>query len=431
MEKVTTATGDTIDKNLSIKKGDYYYNKLKDVVVVNGIKYMDYSPKIAYDIEELKYNTVYPGKTVFVYNEKYNNGKYIQGQTEHKHILIRDDRTKKYVLPHVTPLVTYDKNIYGISYNDMDHKIIKSGEDKLVPFYINKINNLGPIVEYLFYKNSFTYGVELEMKYRDMYNPKLLSVYNMYPVRDGSLPSKLEMISGIIHNEGTFWQVINFLDRVKNINCSDTEHGSFHLHIGSINFDYNTFLAYYTLLLKLETSLLDLVPRYYTSYVYYAKKNVDKHYCERLPRLNILDNVSKEEKLDTLLSFIFMRNRFPKTESLNDIPDILNSLPKYRINSRYYTYNMHSYFTPKRTIEARFTPMTLEIEEVVFWMVLNTAILKYLFANVNKILNIKEKVSLEDILDSLETEPIRDFVSTFIYKRKQDTLIKNLKHTYY
>lgn len=289
---------------------------------------------------------------------------------------------------YVYSLKDFSPNLVSKIYKDMISKI----EDNKKLEFLLKTK-----------QSDLSFGVELEtssgqVPYDDlMYN-------SFFPLRDGSIGG-YEYTSAPFRDSKGFTAIKNFT-KVLNTNCTIDKFCSLHVHIGNHNLSSEQIVAFYMLSYQLQQELFDFTPPYKRSEKYFSEKNEVKDHCKPLKSLGlytIYKNDSISTKYSKIKEFVL-----PPNMNIND--------PKWNQFSRYFHINLLPLFSNSGTIEFRLHEPTTSYHKILLWMGIITTMVKYAINNTNDIIN-GSKISLFDVVNTIEDEKFRDILINYIKER--------------
>ena len=176
-------------------------------------------------------------------------------------------------------------------------------------------------------------------------------------------------------------------DRV-NSTCST------HIHIGNIPFTDQNLLSLYLIFYRLQDELHELCSPYKKDIRFLSQKKDLKDHCKYLVR-PLSNNVQDIYKiLFSNFNGALDIGTFPSSES----EELLRRTSKWNVMSRYYYVNFTNYIMKMRnnTVELRLLQGTFNSDRILFWLLINIAIIEYALNNSLKIIDSKEKISISD-----------------------------------
>ena len=264
----------------------------------------------------------------------------------------------------------------------------------------------------------YTFGIEFETAGGVIPEDKCFR-YGLVPLRDGSITG-VEYATVPLTNKhiNTLKTQVQCLKKYTTFN--DT--CSMHMHFGRLPADIKFFYVLYRVFSILEDELDSLLPEYTFRTELY--KDNEKSYCRKLPKnFNIIDWYDWLSNGTVLLNpddtTISLRTAHPSDPAGNH---------KWNIAQRYYSLNFINalFYNRNKTVEFRFLKPSNNINYIINWLYLFTAILKYT-ENIYNQCNIRHHTFKE--CDDIITNVINTNVislTTCIYAAFGDTTISKL-----
>lgn len=277
----------------------------------------------------------------------------------------------------------------------------------------------------------YKYGLEIEsskgyIKTCDLYK------HGFVPLIDGSLRNEegrivsYEFTSIPLEGDKGLQNIIDFC-KILQQRCEFDIKCSLHIHISGYKESKNNLVVIYKLLTLLQDELLEMFPYYKTD----PSGVKNKNYCRKLKELSVNINNCDKEEYKELINYQFksifsMLTSGHSPDSTFNNTNLIHPIggSKWNIGSRYAIYNLNTYvFQSQRTIESRLSSPTFNKYKIIYWLLINIAILKYAETNASNILK-RDKISLNEILDVYSTNMFGKDVSlvlkAYVEQRKQE-----------
>lgn len=262
------------------------------------------------------------------------------------------------------------------------------------------------------YLKDFTFGFELETIIGELIPSRYIS-YGMMKLYDGSITGN-EYASSIMKVRN-FGQLKDFMNLIQKNHSTDST-CSVHIHVGNIPFNNVTLLAMHKMFYSLQDELHECCYQFKKDPRFLGRKQNYKDHCAYLQRLT--DNKSIEELCKRY--FEWAKLPFRKLCQTSESEEKLNSTEKWHVLSRYYFVNFTNYVMKENgTIELRLLQGSLNFDRVMYWLLVNMAVIKKVIAEKEAILNSKEKYELKDIVHEVYDKKIAERICSFIDEQKR------------
>lgn len=253
--------------------------------------------------------------------------------------------------------------------------------------------------------NNQTFGVEMETSAGNI-PENLLYQYGLLPLKDGSI--KGHEFTSVIIDDKYFNSFKNIFQAGQEY-CTVNQNTSLHYHIGNINKSKEFVVAFWLLYYRLQESLEALCPPYKRDLGFLSNKRISssggngvKDHCKRLPTLFAsltIEDVNKA--FNTILTFV--NDGYENPECIDSKKLLFkhskSGRAKWDFESRYYALNLVPFlFESKQTVEFRFHSGTVNFYKGFAWALICSALLQYAELNIERILEGKEKIRLQDII---------------------------------
>ena len=260
-------------------------------------------------------------------------------------------------------------------------------------------------------ESNFTFGLELETEEGKLSSEDIIK-NGLCPLRDGS-------INGYEYATAPFSDI----GRIEPITHALRHHaidinGSLHVHIGNIDVSQTGLVKAYHAYYLLQNEIYKMFPNY-------KKHNngiKNKNYTSPLRNLeadsianyssNIIDHMTNGE----LCQY---------NGELMEHPIDPTNEHKWDVGNRYKIVNfLHMVFSKSRTIEIRVHEASLNKHKIIYWVLLNEAIMKFVESvDYNEIYALGKNVTLDMIINSYAREEHKDGLLDYVKTRK-DTFSK-------
>lgn len=262
------------------------------------------------------------------------------------------------------------------------------------PDFKELTNNVKKSNKYNFlkkYLDKYTFGFEIETSSGNLAEKQEedLGFVKLY---DGSITG--HEYASVPFNYSTLGNVNNFCKLLKSSEHRVNSKCSTHIHIGNVPFTDQNLLSLYLIFYRLQDELHELCSPYKKDISFLSQKKDLKDHCKYLvrPLSNNVQNIYRI--LFSNFSEALNIGTFPSRES----EELLKRTSKWNVMSRYYYVNFTNYIMKMRnnTIELRLLQGTFNSDRILFWLLINIAIIEYALNNSLKIIDSKEKISISD-----------------------------------
>lgn len=266
-----------------------------------------------------------------------------------------------------------------------------------------------------------TFGFEIESSDGEIIE-NIVNQFKFVKLYDGSITGhEFVSIPLKVDNFHYVEQFCNLLQKacIKNMFCST------HIHLGGIPYSPENFTSIFSLFKRLEHEIHAIVPPYKKSLNYFVNKRNNglgeiKDHCKYLPDHVDLALGSKNPKGFTQqLAQYFSNGRNIDLSHLGTTKykDLFEGR-KWNLN-RYFFVNFVNYlFKKEGTIEFRLLESTFCFENILYWLLLNVAIVKYAIKEQTKVFARKDKITLEDCVYGIYSEEVAFKITEWISSRK-------------
>lgn len=286
---------------------------------------------------------------------------------------------------------------------------------------------------------NFTFGLEFETT-KGYLPDRILNKTGLIPLRDGSI-SGIEYVTIPLTGEKGIQCIIEATKELE----KRTEYNdscSMHLHIGNIPRTKEFILAFFKLTCALQDEIFTMFPLY-KKYNFGVK---NKNYSKPYPSFELLtqmDSVINRENIDinfnVLFSYLSQGISFTEFNcDLNNVkfhPNDPNGNQKWNIKSRYFIHNLIPLiFGNKQTIEFRIHTPTYDVNKIIPYMIMCSAITSYAIVEEKRILENKgylRKINLSRVIldyfkySNIDKEGVLyEAIFSYINSRK-DYMFKN------
>ena len=257
----------------------------------------------------------------------------------------------------------------------------------------------------------YTFGLEYETS--SGYIPEDISLRDgLIPLRDGSITGVEYSTVVLYGNKGINYlkQQINTLNKytVFDKECS------LHIHMGLPKISPHIIYNLYVISTIVQNELLSYVPKW--TFESNRYKRTHKNYCSKIPICETF------EKL-----YGFISGDIFKGSLIEPHRSDVDRSRKWNINSRYFAFNFVNllcYESPK-TIEFRFLRPTYNYNEILTWLFVFNAMIKFAYIIDGEISSLKYK----EVFDFIKTKysNIFDMIKIVYPERLANQIIYNLK----
>jgi len=253
---------------------------------------------------------------------------------------------------------------------------------------VKKNNKYNSLKKYL---DKYTFGFEIETSSGNL-EEKQEQELGFVKLYDGSITG--HEYASVPFNYSTLDNVTNFCKLLKTSGHRVNSTCSTHIHIGNIPFTDQNLLSLYLIFYRLQDELHELCSPYKKDIRFLSQKKDLKDHCKYLVR-PLSNNVQDIYKiLFSNFNGALDIGTFPSSES----EELLRRTSKWNVMSRYYYVNFTNYIMKMRnnTVELRLLQGTFNSDRILFWLLINIAIIEYALNNSLKIIDSKEKISISD-----------------------------------
>jgi hypothetical protein len=287
--------------------------------------------------------------------------------------------------------LTFNPNCYNFS--DIDASL-KNAVQNAHNDYLNKIPDNA--FDAMFAKR--TWGIEAETSSGCIPEDECFNL-GVFPLRDGSITGH-EFVTSVISKKpvGIIDQLFTLLSKytITNDRCS------LHIHVGNLPKSKKFTVALYHLYCRLQDEIDEVNVPFKRDSTFLATKRDGKDHCKRMPILN-----PRKETINEMFNYIM--TLFNDGVFIKDFDSDaklfrhqMHGRPKWDAIGRYHAINfIPFYFDAKQTVEFRVPAATCNKYKALFWMFLFNAIVEYAEQNADYILENKDKIFLEDVINKV------------------------------
>lgn len=206
---------------------------------------------------------------------------------------------------------------------------------------------------------------------------------------------------------------------------------SLHVHLGNLPTTRIYLISLYKLALRIQNEVFTMFPLYKID----SKGLKNKNYNQKLPTLGMMTippSATKEEfeeyindNYEKLFSWL-SEGYYPDATYNRKKKKHPAGTQKWNYHSRYYWLNfINTIFSERNTVEFRLHTPTTNVQKTINWLFICNAIVKYANTHANKILNTKDEITLNDVLNYYaDTYPTRgkflsDYLKEYVRQRKE------------
>jgi len=259
-------------------------------------------------------------------------------------------------------------------------------------------------------ESPFTIGIELETNDGRVQIPELVK-YGICPLRDGS-------INGYEYTSfptKSYNQIIGIANAV-NSKCSINNNCSMHIHFGGFKIDEELVVKMYHTFYKLQNEIYSYFPPYKKNDVTGVKR---RNYTAKLSNYS---TTKTDEYFNRILNYLAGTNSISYKGEVMKHPNDPNGSHKWHIDSRYnYVNFINLLFSESRTFETRIHEGTLNPYKIVYWALINEAILMYVLSNsfntIYKDFYGSNQITLDKILKKYAQKGTYDALSSYLKER--------------
>lgn len=257
--------------------------------------------------------------------------------------------------------------------------------------------------------DNLTFGLEYETSAGYLL-PSILKDTNTYPVYDGSIRGH-EYITAPIKAKD-FGRVETLCNYLKERTLVDAL-CSFHIHVSGMEFTTKEKVAFYTLITRIQDDLLLIVPPYKSDPKFFTQKLTHgeiKDHCAPLPKWTWMNSPITNYEQSYKELFYYFGNFIPVVKDkalnegyINNIREKFKGIPKWNHKTRYHNVNfLNLILLNQDRFEFRLAEPVKTIEDTMYWLLFVQSLITYTKLNCDNILlNHKEKILIEDVLDLL------------------------------
>jgi hypothetical protein len=237
----------------------------------------------------------------------------------------------------------------------------------------------------------------------------------LIPLKDGSLPDTgMEFCTPPLSGVKGLYVIKDIMKYIASTSTIDSS-CALHVHVDISDLSKDEIVALYILYLRVQDEINGMFPAYIESQVSMASKS--KEYSARLPSLNIPLILRKSQSNAEIVEQIY---EYIKSAYTWEDSDRRTEAPwgsSWNCASRYMALNMVPYFLGKNTVEFRSHPPTRSYSEVLNWIALISAMLQYVRAESNYIINSYHhgrKINLLNIIESIPVTTLSIALSQYV-----------------
>lgn len=289
----------------------------------------------------------------------------------------------------------YDKLKYSLA----DHGVTTIGKN-YKPVTNTRLNSL---------LGEYSIGVEFETEAGTI-PQRELKEKGIMPLRDGS-------ISGFEYVSIPLRSIDHLIDitEVVNRSCVTNFKNAFHVHVGTLPRTKEFLLKSFKVATMLQNEFYDMVPSYKKADIHRVKKR-DHNYTNELPSIKI----TEPSAMAGLVRYLSDGADESESIETRPHPSDPSGNHKWQIKSRYKCINFVNYIYSKTgTIEFRLHQGTTNPYKVVYWTLLNVAILRYAdMYSVREIEN-KTNISLNMVLAAVYPADVYMALNRYVQDQKK------------
>lgn len=279
--------------------------------------------------------------------------------------------------------------------------------NKIVQEYGKSNTDISTPAKYLAqFLKGYSFGIEYETE-NGTIPTDLLPLLGLVPLKDGSLRKSngaepYEYATVPMSGAKGVQSIVDQCYFLNNCCTFDTD-TSLHLHVGNLSTNRSFIVALYKLCVNLQAELFSLTPLYKIDPQYYLGpllKNGDrrKNYARMLPMLN----GNTAEVISNLFSIFSDGDELGKNLSSRGSKHRQDK--KWNHNNRYFAINFEHLLLGKNpTVEFRLKDTSFNSSNVLSWLLICIAIVRYAENNMPKLLN-DYRPSLLEVVDGLKND---------------------------
>lgn len=261
--------------------------------------------------------------------------------------------------------------------------------------------------KYDFVTNKYTYGFELETSAGQfMVNqPEDFGFMTLY---DGSISG--HEYASVPFVPAQFKALEDFCGALQK-NHLTNKFCSVHVHVGGVPYSQEILMALYSLFYRLQDELHSIVSPFKKDLKFLSNKlrGEAKDHCQYLPKLP----TTNIENFNS--AFFRWAGMDIKDYRTTKSAKILSETQKWNVESRYFFVNFTNYcFKENGTIELRLLQGSLNADRILNWTLINSAVIEYAVANVDKIMDARDKIFLEDCINAVYPAKVAKTLNDYI-----------------
>jgi len=276
------------------------------------------------------------------------------------------------------------------------------------------------------YFKKYTFGIEFET-IKGTIPAYLLGKLGILPLRDGSI-SGYEYTTIPLNGVKGIQTITNICEELTK-RCEYDHTCSMHVHIGNVRTDMLYLTVLYNLLRSLQAELFSIVPKYKTDPITLA--GLRKNYCQKLNDINMVfpetlfQLPSSQYEAVVKNNYQMLYNFCSGGIHANIIENPVvhpQGDQKWNRTNRYFFVNFIPMIYDNKTIEFRLHSGTFNVDKVLFWMLLNIAILEYA-DTLSKEIHLMKTITLNAVIEKFasqfENSNIGDKLKEYVFYRKE------------
>lgn len=445
VEMVVTVSGKTVPVTSCAKIKDLYYQKGVDIIKVGDVFYRasltvrdehtgEYHLK-----EDNKLHQIYTSTGKLGYSSVYKNvlmsydslskeftnaGKAYSSTNVPNMVLVKVAKTDLPVNHDLKKFLktTEDVHISTPNWRQLTTTVFPAVKDNSRKYYsasqhpdFDKLckKEYATSDKFNFMKNKFTYGFELETSAGQfiLKNPEDYGFMTLY---DGSITGHEYASVPLVPAQ--FKTLEDFCAELQK-NHLTNRFCSVHVHVGNVPYSAKNLLAIYSLFYRLQDELHSIVSPFKKDLKFLSNKlrGEAKDHCQYLPKLPA-PNIENFHAAFFRWSGLDISD-YRTTKSAK----ILTDVQKWNVESRYFFVNFTNYcFKEGGTIELRLLQGSLNSDRILNWTLINSAIIEYALNNIDKILDAREKIFLEDCISAVYPARVAKTLNAYVTEVAND-----------
>lgn len=266
---------------------------------------------------------------------------------------------------------------------------------------------------------NLTFGAEFETS-KGFLPTRINRRLPLIPLRDGSIDG-FEYATSVLKGHTGIGHLINICDALKKYTEYD-KHCSMHFHVGGLPRTEKHIVAMYIVTAVIQNELFDINPHYKFSHYGVKRKNYSKPYDIDLLR-KILKTNSVSNAFELLFDYMSPNAQYHeydcKLDNVEFHIDDPNGNRKWNVPSRYHVVNLIPIiFGNKKTVEFRIHQSSFNKEVVIYELLINLALVKFVINNTDAIIDNKIPINLRYILTRTFERSTSSILCEYIDRKK-------------